>query len=334
MRHAPAGQFSEELDNLLHVGTQDALRKLVQQRKLTRQKVAGQFLYCAADRTRKAQQLSARRALLAAPGLVGPVPDADLMPDQLRAAIVLFASLLDERQRRLYAGLESLKCGWGGDARIAGLLGIDPGTVARGRKQLLAQDIKRERVRRPGGGRPPLEKNSRGDRCHRSGLAARCRRRSHHRYPLDPPHHREDRNRTRHPRHPGLSQDRRPHPQGSRLPAARQPQARLGRIRPRPRPAVSVYRRAARPIRPTRPADRQHRYQKARTDRQLQEPRHHLGTISRSPFVTTPAAPPSGTRSTIACSARSARTGPATRCAATGRSLTTSVPPPRPRGCA
>ena len=38
------------------------------------------------------------------------------MPDQLRAAIVLFASLLDERQRRLYAGLESLKCGWGGDA--------------------------------------------------------------------------------------------------------------------------------------------------------------------------------------------------------------------------
>ena len=66
---APAGQFSEELDNLLHVGTQDALRKLVQQRKLSRQKLAGQFLYCAADRTRKAQQLSARRALLAAPGL-------------------------------------------------------------------------------------------------------------------------------------------------------------------------------------------------------------------------------------------------------------------------
>ena len=155
---APAGHFSEELDNLLHVGTQDVLRKLVTERKLSRRKLAGQFLYCAADRTRKAQQLSARRALLAAPGLVGPVPDADLMPDELRAAIVLFASLLDERQRRLYAGLESLKCGWGGDARIAKLLGIDPGTVARGRKQLLAQDIERDRVRRPGGGRPRLEK--------------------------------------------------------------------------------------------------------------------------------------------------------------------------------
>ena len=58
----------------------------------------------------------------------------------------------------MYAGLESLKCGWGGDTRIAGLLGIDSGTVARGRRQLLAQDVERQRVRRHGGGRPPLEK--------------------------------------------------------------------------------------------------------------------------------------------------------------------------------
>ena len=64
-----------------------------------------------------------------------------------------------------------------------------------------------------------------------------------------------------------LSQDRRPHPQGSRLPAARQPQARLGRLRPRPRPAVSVPRRATHEVRPARPAHRQHRYQEARTDR-------------------------------------------------------------------
>ena len=47
------------------------------------QEVASQFLYCAADRTRKAQQLSAWRALLAAPGLVGAVPDANRIPDEL-----------------------------------------------------------------------------------------------------------------------------------------------------------------------------------------------------------------------------------------------------------
>ena len=81
-----------------------------------------------------------------------------MLPDELQAAIVLFCSLLDERQRRLYAGLEALKVGHGGDRRIADLLGLDPGTVARGRKQLLAGEIERQRVRRPGGGRPPLGK--------------------------------------------------------------------------------------------------------------------------------------------------------------------------------
>ena len=81
-----------------------------------------------------------------------------MLPDELRAALVLFASLLDERQRRLFAGLESLKCGWGGDTRIAALLGLDAATVARGRRQLIERDISADRVRRPGGGRKAAEK--------------------------------------------------------------------------------------------------------------------------------------------------------------------------------
>ena len=36
-----------------------------------------------------------------------------MVSDELKAAIVLFSSMLDERQRRLYAGLESLKLGYG-----------------------------------------------------------------------------------------------------------------------------------------------------------------------------------------------------------------------------
>ena len=161
VNQAQAGHFSEELDNLLHVGAQDALRKLVGDGRLSRHKLAGQFLYCAADRARQARQLRARRLLLATPGLGRPLPDADLMPAELRAAIVLFASLLDERQRRLFAGLESLKCGWGGDRRIAGLLGIDPATVSTGRRQLVERDVDLDRVRRVGGGRPPAEKKRR-----------------------------------------------------------------------------------------------------------------------------------------------------------------------------
>ena len=158
---AEAGHFVDELDNWLGVGTQDALRKLVGDGRLTRHKLASQFLYCAADRPQETQQLRARRLLMATPGLGRPVPGADLMPEELRAAIVLFASLLDERQRRLFAGLESLKCGWGGDRRIATLLGIDPSTVATGRRQLVERDVEVDRVRRAGGGRPPTEKKRR-----------------------------------------------------------------------------------------------------------------------------------------------------------------------------
>ena len=162
VQHAEAGHFVDELDNLLHVGTQDALRKLAGDGRLTRHKLAGQFLYCAPDPAQQTQQLRARRLLMATPGLVRPLPDADLMPEELRAAIVLFASLLDERQRRqLFAGLESLKCGWGGDRRIATLLGIDPSTVAAGRRQLVDRDVEVDRVRRAGGGRTPTEKKRR-----------------------------------------------------------------------------------------------------------------------------------------------------------------------------
>ncbi|KKK90422.1 hypothetical protein LCGC14_2723150, partial [marine sediment metagenome] len=70
-------------------------------------------------------------------------------------------SLLDERQRRLYAGLESEKLGHGGDRKIAELLGMDPHTVARGRREVFSGEVDRERTRRSGGGRKPVEKKSR-----------------------------------------------------------------------------------------------------------------------------------------------------------------------------
>jgi hypothetical protein len=93
--------------------------------------------------------------------LVGSLPKASILPDELRAAIVLFFSLLDEKQRRLYAGLEALKTGRGGDARIAELLGLDTGTVSRGRRELLTQDVELDRVRSAGGGRKSMEKKRR-----------------------------------------------------------------------------------------------------------------------------------------------------------------------------
>jgi len=58
----------------------------------------------------------------------------------------------------LYAGLESFKLGYGGDRKIANLLGLNTHTVAKGRRGLFSQDFESERVRKEGGGRKPVEK--------------------------------------------------------------------------------------------------------------------------------------------------------------------------------
>jgi hypothetical protein len=89
------------------------------------------------------------------------VLDREVVPDELKAAIILFFSVLDEKQRRLYAGLESLKLGRGGDRALAALTGLDAHTVARGRRELMQQDVQVDRIRRAGGGRKSVEKKLR-----------------------------------------------------------------------------------------------------------------------------------------------------------------------------
>jgi hypothetical protein len=151
-----AGYFASELEDLLHVPVKEPLLQLVAQGRISRQTVSGLYLYCAANSRTQQQQLRAR--LDQAPTASAGTPPGHVS-DELRAAIVLFASLLDEQQRRLYAGLESLQLG--GDRQIAELLGLDPHTVAKGRRQLLAQDVEAGRVRAVGGGRKPVEKKRR-----------------------------------------------------------------------------------------------------------------------------------------------------------------------------
>lgn len=151
------GFFAEELARALHVEVQDALHQLALQRRITRQTVSGLYLYTARDRAIQQRQLLTRRKVEAIP----TVTDASLLEvseEELKASILLFYSLLDEQQRRLYAGLESLKLGRGGDRSLADFLQLDPHTVARGRQQLLAQDVEVDRARRVGGGRKPVEK--------------------------------------------------------------------------------------------------------------------------------------------------------------------------------
>jgi hypothetical protein len=158
------GYFVRELDGILHVQTKKALQQLFNEQKLWREKVSGWYLYCAVEAVKRKEQLRARKILeselLLGQGLTG----RQVSIDELKAATLLVYSLLDEKQLRLSAGLESLKWGYGGDRKVADLLGLNVHTVARGRKELLEGEIDRDRLRKPGGGRPSTKKNTGGRR--------------------------------------------------------------------------------------------------------------------------------------------------------------------------
>jgi hypothetical protein len=158
VENSAAGCFVEELDSLLHAGTKEPLLKLVHQERVARQPVGGLYLYCSIKAALRERQLLTRRALQADPQLAGSAIASSAVTEEMKAAIVLFFSMLDEKQRRLYAGLESLKLGYGGDQRIAAFIGMDPHTVAKGRRQLIEQDFELDRIRKAGGGRKLVEK--------------------------------------------------------------------------------------------------------------------------------------------------------------------------------
>lgn len=77
----------------------------------------------------------------------------------LHAQMNLFASTLDEKQRRLFAGWEANRRGRGGQKAVAEILGLSTPTVRRGQRELAQGEIT-PGVRQPGGGRKRVEKNS------------------------------------------------------------------------------------------------------------------------------------------------------------------------------
>ena len=154
VNRAPAGYFVAELDQALHVSVQDPLLQLVNQGRLARQQVSGLFLYCSADPALHQRQLQVRQAALTSAVAATQLLDTD--SEVIKAGILLFYSLLDEQQRRLFAGLEALR--HHNDRLIADLFGLDAHTVAKGRRELVNQQVLRGRLRQPGGGRKPTEK--------------------------------------------------------------------------------------------------------------------------------------------------------------------------------
>jgi len=158
VHNSEAGYTAAELKDVLHVKTKHALTQLTRSGRIDREQFDSVYVYLSTEEKLAARQRNARKARLRGGLATLIVANPDLATEEAKATVLLFFSMLNEKQRRLYAGLESLKLGHGGDAYIASILGMDPHTVARGRQELINGDINPERIRAKGGGRLPQEK--------------------------------------------------------------------------------------------------------------------------------------------------------------------------------
>jgi hypothetical protein len=155
VKSSEAGYFASELEQLLDVFVHNAVGKLFSQGRLQREQIGDQYLYMSPMLVQS--QFLARKKIL-----TQSCSDSLALTDSNEQVIVdhlkTFLSVLNEKQRRLYLGLESIKLGRGGDVRVASVAGADVKTIARGRQELLSKRIEIARIRRKGAGRPPLKK--------------------------------------------------------------------------------------------------------------------------------------------------------------------------------
>jgi len=158
INHSVAGFSSKELFDIIGVEIKKPLLDLLADKQIVRKKMSGSYIYFSIDTNTRKQQELARNNSLSNYAVNLSAINEDVLAHELKAAIILFFSILDEKQRRLYAGLESIKIGHGGDTVISSLLGIDPHTVAKGRQELINSDIIQGCVRKKGAGRKLQEK--------------------------------------------------------------------------------------------------------------------------------------------------------------------------------
>lgn len=155
VENSKSGRSRKELNDILSTEVKETLLKLVKRKRLFREKIGSSYIYFSVEgQKRRAQILMRKDVGISAEG-------TKFLAHELKAAIVLFYSTLDEQQRRLYAGLESIRLGRSGDKTISQLLNIDSDTVARGRKEIMAEEVLLGEIRKRGGGRPSIKKNSR-----------------------------------------------------------------------------------------------------------------------------------------------------------------------------
>ncbi len=153
-----SGYTASELNQIVQIKVEDALLELLKSKIINRKKLSNVYVYLSSavnfakkqEITRK-DQINYQNDLKMRP---------EVLMNELKAALIIFYSTLNEKQRRFYAGFESLKLGYGGDKQIAELLNIDKRTVAKGRRELLEGDVDLDTIRGAGGGRKQIKKKS------------------------------------------------------------------------------------------------------------------------------------------------------------------------------
>lgn len=96
IEHAKVGFTAGELETVLHVEVKPPLLQLQRQRRIDRERMGGVYVYLSRDKRRQRTQRLLREAREAASEIDSSRPPQKLS-EELKAAIILFFSLLDEK---------------------------------------------------------------------------------------------------------------------------------------------------------------------------------------------------------------------------------------------
>jgi len=153
-----AGYTAAELQQILKVRVHKPLFQLYSTCCLYREQIGSTYHYFSPE----SYNLQKRNRLTQIESSIEekqPKQAAVFVSPEIKTGLDVFLSNLNEKQRRLYLGFESMKLGYGGDTIMSQITGMNIKTIAKGRKELKAHDITSDSIRKAGAGRHPLKKN-------------------------------------------------------------------------------------------------------------------------------------------------------------------------------
>jgi len=143
VEHSMQGYFASELQSLLQVRVHNSLACLYEAKRLNRDQLADQYQYLSLSvgkdelerRYERIRQTPKRES-----------SQIEEIPENRRKSMHWLLTVLNEKQRGLYLGLQSIRIGYAGDQKISLITGVNIKTIAHGRRQLLARKITADRI--------------------------------------------------------------------------------------------------------------------------------------------------------------------------------------------